>query len=57
MVNDMMHECGRTYGHEDINKKVVEDQNKKISEASTIPLCTDRELKPTSLHNYVTEWP
>ena len=24
MVNDMMHECGKKYGHEDINKIMVE---------------------------------
>ena len=55
IVNDMMHECGKKYGHEDINKKKVEHHNKMISEARHIPLNPDRELKPSTLFNYVTK--
>ena len=54
IVNDMMHECGKKYGHEDINKKMVEHPNEKISEAGHI-LNPDRELKPSTLPNYVTK--
>jgi hypothetical protein len=54
MVNDMIHECGKKYGHEDIYKKMVEHHNKKISEAGHILLNPDRELKPSTLPNYVT---
>ena len=55
MVKDMMSESGRAYGHEDINKKIVEHQNKMISEAGHMPLNPERQLKPTTLHNYAAE--
>jgi hypothetical protein len=55
MVNVMMHECGKKYGHVDINKKMVEHHNKKISEAGHIALNPDRELKPSTLPNFVTK--
>ena len=51
----MIRESGRTYGHEDINKKIVEHQNKMISEAGHMPLNPERQLKPTTLHNYAAE--
>lgn len=51
----MMSESGRTYGRENINKKTVENQNKIISEAGHIPLNPDRQLKPTTLHDYAAE--
>jgi hypothetical protein len=34
---------------------MVEHHNKKISEAGHIPLNPDRELKPSTLPNYVTK--
>ena len=55
MVNEIMHECGKKYGHEDINKKKVGHHNKKMSEAGHIPLNPDRELKPSTLCNHVTK--
>jgi hypothetical protein len=51
----MMSESGRTYGREDINKMIVEHQNKMISEAGHMPLNPDRQLKPTTLQNYAAE--
>ncbi len=53
----MIRESGRTYGHKDINKKIVEHQNKMISEADHMTLNPDRQLKPTTLHNYAMNLP
>jgi len=55
MVKDMISESGRTFGREDINKKIVEHQNKMIFEAGHMALNPDRQLKPTTLHNYAAE--
>ena len=49
MVKDMMHESGRKYEQEDITNKIVEHQNRKISDVVHFSLNSGRELRPSTL--------